>query len=91
MAKSSLVLNTENPVTSSRIKYAHTPAQTHMHTQGLPTWKRFLTKTQVPATPVEKAAGLPRPGLPHAPSAGGGDRCGGGGAVGRPENATFCL
>nr|XP_014127383.1 uncharacterized protein LOC106629801 [Zonotrichia albicollis] len=64
MAKSPLVLNTENPVTSSRIKYAHTPAHTHMNTQGLPTWKRFLTKTQVPALPGEKAAGPPRRGFP---------------------------
>lgn len=68
MAKSPLVLNTENPVTSSRIKYAHTLAHTtHMNTQSLPTCKRFLTKTQVPSSPVEKAAGPLRRGFPVPP------------------------
>lgn len=68
MAKSPLILNTENPVTSSRIKYAHTLAHTtHMNTQSLPTCKRFLTKTQVPSSPVEKAAGPLRRGSPVPP------------------------
>lgn len=79
MANSPLGLNTENPVTSSRIKYTHTY-------RGFPTWKRFQTKTQDPASPAERAAGPPRRGCPAPPSPGAaGTR--GGGEVGQPENA----
>lgn len=86
MAKSPLVSNTENPVTSSRIKYAHTPAHAHTrltHVEMLSNqntssrWKRRRDpRSGVSPCPVRRRSG---------------DRGGGGGAVGRPENATFCL
>lgn len=85
MAKSPLVLNTENPVTSSRIKCART------HT-GLTHVERLSNQNTSPRTAGEKAAGprgagaAPCPVRPHS-----GDRGGGGGAAGRPQNATFCL
>lgn len=85
MANSLLGLNTENPVTSSRIKYTHTD-------RGFPTWKRFQTKTQDSASPAERAAGPPRWGFPVPQSPGAeGTRGRGGGDVGQPENAPFCL
>lgn len=89
MANSPLGLNTENPVTSSRIKYTHRQTRTQ---RGFPTWKRFQTKTQDPAPPAERAAGRPRRGSPVPPSrSAAGTRGGGGGEVGQLENAPFCL
>lgn len=68
MAKSPLVLNTENPITSSRIKYAHTSAHTHTHTR-LTHVETLSNQNTSPRIAGGKGGGTPAPGLPRAPSA----------------------
>lgn len=68
MAKSPLVLNTENPITSSRIKYAHTSAHTHKHTR-LTHVETLSNQNTSPRIAGGKGGGTPAPGLPRAPSA----------------------
>lgn len=82
MANSPLRLNTENPVTSSRIKYTH--ARTHTHTEASPRGNAFKSKHRTPYRRRDPHAGAflrLRPLAQRGP----------GPEVGRPETALFCL
>lgn len=81
MANSPLGLNTENPVTSSRIKYTHT------HIERLPHVETLSNQNTRPPHPRRKGRRGPRAGAflcLRPPAQRGLD-------VGQPENAPFCL